>query len=47
MHVTKLADLVSRIPIHFSFYFSDFYKIFEAFLKFAVLSSFATFHLDP
>ena len=47
MHVTKLADLVPRIPKHFSLHFSDFYTIFYAFFKFAVLSSFTTFHLDP
>ena len=47
VHATKLADLVSRIPKHFSLHFSVFYTILYAFLKFAVLSSFTTFLLDP
>ena len=47
MDVTKVVGLVSRIPKHFSLHFSVFYTILYAFLKFAVLSSFTTFHLDP
>jgi len=37
LHVTKLADLVSRIPKHFSLHFYDFYTIFYKFLKFTGL----------
>ena len=35
--VTKLVELVSRIPKHFSLHFSEFSTNFYAFSKFTVL----------
>ena len=35
--VTKIVELVARIPNHFSSYFSDFSMNFYAFSKFTIL----------
>ena len=47
MTVTKVVVLVLRIPEHFSLHFSDFYTIFWAFLKFAVLKFKHNLQIDP
>ena len=47
MTVTIVVVLVLRIPEHFSLHFSDFYMIFYAFLKFAVLKFKHILQFDP
>ena len=45
--VTKLVELVARIPKHFSFHFYDFSTNFYAFSKFTVLKFMNIFRLGP
>ena len=47
MHVTKLVDLVAKIPKHLDLNFYDFSSNFYAFSKFTDLSSFTSLHLGP
>ena len=47
MHVTKLVDLVAKIPKHLDFHFYDVSTNFYTFSKFTNLSSFTFLHLDP
>jgi len=47
VNVTKLVDLISRIPKHLVLHFSNFSRNLYAFSKSSVLSSFTFLLLDP
>ena len=47
MNVTKLVDLVAKIPKHLDLNFFDFSKNFYTFSNFAILSSSTFCRLDP
>ena len=47
MHVTKLVDLVARIPKHLDLHFTDFSMNFYAFSKFTVLKFKHILQFDP
>ena len=47
MHVTKLVDLVAKIPKHLDLHFTDFSMNFYAFSKFTVLKFKHILQFDP